>query len=136
MQSSTRRSHDTLIERGGIDADKFTTPAVNDGLNVFVTTADGPQTETVEAAEASPATTGTGVTLQREKATFATILSFVEGSVLGTTGTVEQNQDSNAHDTCTEQGTGQNRQALFKYQQVDDVLNCPQSIILSCLLPC
>ena len=136
MQSSTRRSHDTLIDRGGINVDKFTTPAVNDGLNVFVTTADEPQTETVEAAEASPATSGAGVTLQSEKATFATILSFVEGSVLGTTETVEQNQDSNAHDTCTEQGTGQNRQALFKYQQVDDGLNCPQSIILSCLLPC
>ena len=111
MQSSTRRSHDTLIERGGIDVDKFTTPAINDGLNVFVTTADGPQTETVEAAEASPATTGTGVTLQREKATFATILSFVEGSVLGTTETVEQNQDSNARDTRTGQETGQNKQA-------------------------
>ena len=78
MQSSTRRSHDTLIDRGGIDVDKFTTPAINDGLNVFVTTADEPQTETVEVAKASPATTGTGVTLQREKATFATILSFVE----------------------------------------------------------
>ena len=50
-------------------------------------------------AEASPAATGAGATMQQEKATFATILSFVEGSVLDTTETVEQNQDSGTRDT-------------------------------------
>ena len=74
-------------------------------------TADEPRPERASAAEAPPAITGTGVTLQREKATFATILSFVEGSVLGTMETVERNQDSGAHDTRAGQDTGQNRQA-------------------------
>ena len=111
MQPSTRRTHDNLIDRGGISVDKFATPTIEEGNGVFIVTDDEPRPARAGAAETPQARTSTGATLQREKATFATILSFVEGSVLGTMETVERNQDSVASDTRAGQDTGRSRQA-------------------------
>mmetsp|Transcript_1485 Transcript_1485/g.3204 ORF Transcript_1485/g.3204 Transcript_1485/m.3204 type:complete len:1761 (+) Transcript_1485:1415-6697(+) len=99
MKDGDLRSHDPLIARGNINVDIVATPTVDESMaKSFFGSRDAPSDSANGTSDTASPTRTSSRTYQ-----FATILSFVQGSVIGTVGGMdEESADADGHN---ERGT-------------------------------
>lgn len=100
MKDGDLRSHDPLIARGGINVDIVATPTVDESMaGSFFGSRDAPApSDSANATGDNASTTRTSSSTYQ----YATILTFVQGSVIGTVG--DMDEESAASDSHIDRG--------------------------------
>ena len=93
LQPGERRSHDGLIRKGNINTDKYAAPTVEATSSLLPQTGEDSGSGVVAASNEAPAG---GAAPQATRVNYATILTFIRGTLLGADGPDDDNAEDGA----------------------------------------